>query len=181
MPLGDSSRAVEFHFLTECNHFLPLLPFLERHGQIGIERGMKSEKKVSQTVNKTNMTEWSPHKSNSAHDLPYGVLANAFHFLSRSNNWTVCRRTFAVYLHSVLHFNPVYAALWITIAFITIPTISRDDFFHKIFFLTTFRVLLRRSSVREVNETFNPSYWFQANITRRWWLFILFYAVSDVQ
>lgn len=62
MPLGDSSKAVEFHFLTECNHFLPLpllasLSFLERHGQIGIERGMKSDKKVSQTVNKTNMTK----------------------------------------------------------------------------------------------------------------------------
>lgn len=83
MPLGDSSRAVEFHFLTESNHFLPFLPFPERHGQIGIERGMKSEKKVSQTVNKTNMTKWNPHKSNSAHDLPYGVVLNAFSYRDR--------------------------------------------------------------------------------------------------
>lgn len=152
MPLGDSSRAVEFHFLTECNNFLPFLP--ERHGQICIERGMKSEKKVSQTVNKTNMTKWNPHKSKSAHDLPYEVVANAFSFpiAIEQNNWTVWQRTFAVYLHSIFYiliqFMQRYESQSLLSLFQLFPA---TIFFRRLFFLTS------RFTVQPSEESMKPS------------------------
>lgn len=50
----------------------------------------------------------------------------------------------------------------------------RSELVQKYFYVHNSEVFFStslRPTVTEVNETFNPSYWFQVDITRRWWDF----------